>query len=396
MDIILDSNVYVSDYRMEGVNFRSLFDYLKKTQSNLVLFRIVREEVIAEFARDLEEQAAKTETTWEAYRRLHFPKKLSPFRKPDVKAQQKELRARLMKPPASVKLRYQKDTSKILVYEVFRRGIHRIPPADKHGEQLRDVIIWLTTLDYTKTFNREVAFISNDNGFWRDKEVHPQIAKDIDKLGAKLRVYRTIRSFVEENSPPAKPAEAKWAESIFTAFRPEVIAAAVKAFQPRMLGTSMSIKSDASLESVQFREGKIFDVAPDVQVVDLLFSVEVVLQTRSITDVFPLTLLTNPMNISAFPARSGLYDQHVGGFLDGLRGTSAIFGSNVPESPAQTPEQMVTENRWAIWGTAYASARLIKGHVSEKEISDFKIVKIEELPVTRAEEIVEDESKSAE
>jgi hypothetical protein len=37
MDIILDSNVYLSDIRMESIRFKNLFDYLRRTRSLLVI-----------------------------------------------------------------------------------------------------------------------------------------------------------------------------------------------------------------------------------------------------------------------------------------------------------------------------------------------------------------------
>jgi hypothetical protein len=43
MDVILDSNAYPSDIRMESIKFKNLFDYLRRTQSSLVLPRLVRE-----------------------------------------------------------------------------------------------------------------------------------------------------------------------------------------------------------------------------------------------------------------------------------------------------------------------------------------------------------------
>ena len=37
MHIILDSNIYVEDYRMSGAAFQSLFDYIRRTDSTLIL-----------------------------------------------------------------------------------------------------------------------------------------------------------------------------------------------------------------------------------------------------------------------------------------------------------------------------------------------------------------------
>ena len=56
MDVVLDANMYLSDPRMEGVAFRSLLDYLRKTQSSLIVPQIVLDEVIARYPERLSAQ----------------------------------------------------------------------------------------------------------------------------------------------------------------------------------------------------------------------------------------------------------------------------------------------------------------------------------------------------
>ena len=171
MNVILDSNVYVSDYRMENISFKNLFDYLKRTGDTLVLLRIVREEVVAHFARDLKKRGKEVAEAWRGYRALHFPDKFPEFTKPDIANQKKLLRDRLMKPSDAIVVTYHADTTRISIDDVFIRGIHRIPPANGNGEELRDVIVWLSTLDYAKTSNSSVAFITDDSGFWVNDDV---------------------------------------------------------------------------------------------------------------------------------------------------------------------------------------------------------------------------------
>jgi hypothetical protein len=49
MDVILDSNVYLSDARMESIRFKNLFDYLRRPKSSLVLPMLVVEESIGKY-----------------------------------------------------------------------------------------------------------------------------------------------------------------------------------------------------------------------------------------------------------------------------------------------------------------------------------------------------------
>jgi len=49
MDVTLDANVYLSDPWMEGIAFKSLLDYLRKTQSKLIVPKLVFDEVLARY-----------------------------------------------------------------------------------------------------------------------------------------------------------------------------------------------------------------------------------------------------------------------------------------------------------------------------------------------------------
>jgi hypothetical protein len=377
MDVILDSNVYVSDYRMESIAFKNLFDYLRRTGASLVLLRIVREEVVAKFGRDLTFRGNKVAEAWKGYRTLHFPQKLDEFMKPDVANQRKLLRQRLMKPSKAVKVIYHADTTRISVDEVFIRGIHRRPPANANGEELRDVIVWLSSLDYAKTTNRAIAFITDDAGFWVDNDVRPEIQRDIKKVEVEIRLYRNIYRFVEQNSPEARPVEDKWAYEIFPEFGDDVIATADSAIRSRrVFGPIKSV----SVKSVLFKEGKLYEVAPDVQFAELQFAVNIEFETRTVTNPVSLggfaAVLAGAVNPS--PANAFLTSAGWGRVLPTYR-SEMISGPAVPgflNWAAPQVQPSVDEGQYLMSGTVRASARLLKGNISDKEVSDFQIEKI--------------------
>ncbi|MEE9260478.1 MAG: PIN domain-containing protein, partial [Candidatus Scalindua sediminis] len=59
MKIILDTNIFVEDFLMKSIKFSNLFDFLKKTNSEIVIFQIVFQEVIALYRRKLIEKLDK-------------------------------------------------------------------------------------------------------------------------------------------------------------------------------------------------------------------------------------------------------------------------------------------------------------------------------------------------
>jgi predicted nucleic acid-binding protein len=49
MDVALDANEFLADPRMQSVRFQSLLAYLRKTQSRLLIPKIVWDEVVARY-----------------------------------------------------------------------------------------------------------------------------------------------------------------------------------------------------------------------------------------------------------------------------------------------------------------------------------------------------------
>ena len=59
MDVVLDSNIILSDPRMYGNRMQSLFRYLLRTQSSLVIPIIVWDEVLARYAARIQSEHNK-------------------------------------------------------------------------------------------------------------------------------------------------------------------------------------------------------------------------------------------------------------------------------------------------------------------------------------------------
>src|ERR1035437_10942034 len=178
MHIILDSNIYAADYRMKGVAFQSLFEYMRRTESQLVLPRVIREEVVVDYGRRLKKDAKEFEEVWRRYHHLDLSDTVPHFQKPDGKRRMKELRQKLMKPMDGVVPIYVPEITGAFIQEAFMRGIHRTRPANDNGEELRDVILWLWVLDYANNVDA-VTFMSDDGGFWAADGVHPDIDRDL-------------------------------------------------------------------------------------------------------------------------------------------------------------------------------------------------------------------------
>jgi len=143
MHIILDSNIYAADYRMGGVSFRTLFEYMRRTRSRLVLPHVIREEVVYCYARRLESESKAFEKAWNKYRLLDLGTDRGTFQEPDIRRKMTELRRKLMKPTDGIKPLYVREFKGAFLEEAFMRGVRRDRPASEQGEELRDVMLWV-------------------------------------------------------------------------------------------------------------------------------------------------------------------------------------------------------------------------------------------------------------
>ena len=266
MHIILDSNIYAADYRMKGVAFQSLFEYLRRTESRVVLPRAIREEVVIDYGRRLKAGAKAFEDACRKYRHLDLDDHVPVFRTPNGKEAMKDLRRKLMKPMDGVVPVFIPEINGAFLQDVFMRGVHRTRPADDNGEELRDVILWLWTLTYCESAKTDVAFISADGGFWADEAVHPDIDHDIRTKNGRLHIYRSIQHFLKAHAPTPVEVTDEWAQKHLQiqSIEHELIERAA-----RQLNRFRHVISGLSIKEYHFEAGKLYEVSDDARFAEL-------------------------------------------------------------------------------------------------------------------------------
>jgi hypothetical protein len=270
MDIILDANIYAGDYKFSGVAFKTLFDYIRRTESRLVLPRIIREEVVCSFGRRLKRESKNFFEAHRRYNLVDIDDRQSQFRKPDIQRAMTRLRRKLMKPSENIRPLYVPEIIGVSVEEVFMRGVHRSRPASDDGEELRDVIIWLWVLHYCSSAPGNVAFVSQDSTFWNGEEPHQHIATDIRLQENRLSICRTIDEFLKKHAPAPAEVTAEWFLTHFKVsdFERESIASATRELNGMLWGAVR----DVCLDSLDFVQGSLYEVAPGVQFAELRIS----------------------------------------------------------------------------------------------------------------------------
>jgi predicted nucleic acid-binding protein len=174
MDVALDANEFLSDPRMQSVRFQTLLAYLRKTQSRLLIPKIVWDEVIARYPERLSGPYSKAATDLKILRNLLLVAKIPEIAELKVDKEVAALKRKLKKPSPYVRSIILKNFSEVSIEEVVKRGIERTPPANPKGEELRDVAIWLMMLGHAKKSGRDVAYISHDEHFRENEDLHPR------------------------------------------------------------------------------------------------------------------------------------------------------------------------------------------------------------------------------
>ena len=268
MFVILDTNIYLSDIRMEGINFRNLFSLLKKTDSTLVLTRMVREEVVASYERQLRAASKKVAGAWTDYRRLQ----LNPhdFYEPNYKSEARDLRKRLKIGNKDIRCTVLDTMDGVDVTEVCLRGIHRRRPADDNGEELRDVILWLFAISYARKQLQPLSFISADKAFWDCDKPADQILMDIQQSTADISIYKSLDDFITSKSPQPSPVTSQTQSNLLgqTQLRELLLSAIQRKSREQSLNRFAYSLSGAEFE---VKEAKFLDGA-SYQIDDEVFS----------------------------------------------------------------------------------------------------------------------------
>jgi hypothetical protein len=149
---------------MTGASFQSLFARIRRTQSTLVLRHVAREEVFTRFQERLTSAAENLLKAWRQYQSLNMLDPEPGHPSAEIGRQRNTFRKKLRKPAPGINVLNLTEATGVDLKEVYLRGKGREAPASKNGEELRDVILWLSEVAYAKQTGERLAFVSADSG----------------------------------------------------------------------------------------------------------------------------------------------------------------------------------------------------------------------------------------
>jgi hypothetical protein len=396
MDVILDSNAYLSDIRMESIKFKNLFDYLRRTKSSLVVLRLVREETVGKYMARLANQSKKAATAVQELNRLILDKDdQTHFYAPDVRYAVRHLRAKFRAPAKGISVVYYPETTGVDVSEVFLRGVKRRRPANSEGEELRDVIIWLIVLHYAESEKKHVAFVTADGSFWKDAEVHDHIAQDISNRKLDVHLFRTVDDFVKASAPTSAKVDAAYVSRVLdeTKLVPNFVTAAKKAMESskKIFWQSFTVRS-VKLTTAKLADGSVFEINPETKFLELSYDLTFIVQALLHSSRFeqPQMFAGLAANI---PSGSWGFGQSrtFPGFGTIPSGSPLAWsgGTLNPFAPPEPPQaDQTTAKVYSVHAKAQISVRLVNDVLTETELDGLEIAKADEvLEATGATEI---------
>lgn len=200
MNVILDSNIFKSNFLLKGYNFDILFDYLERTNSKIIIPRVVYDEVVSLYKIEIEKLYSDyveskenffNNLTNEISNDFNFDFDVSKLILDYENYLEKKLKI---------------DDSSFLEYkdgylqEVVRRAINRIKPTKSDGKDFRDSLIWISILDYAKGLQMPIAFISDNVSDFADSDkisLDKTLYQECIENNVEIKYSRSLKDFIK-------------------------------------------------------------------------------------------------------------------------------------------------------------------------------------------------------
>lgn len=211
MYLILDSNILIKDFYLKSQSTETIFSYLKTCGHKIILPKIVIDELIEKYKRNLEEYNEKVQKISESYKRLEIKDKLILV---DVKKYVSEY-SKFIESVIREKQIIIKDTDKNNYSKILDKAIKKLPPfksVNGNDSGFKDAVIWEFVVDNLKENKyKPIAFITgNDRDFSNPSDkirLNPSLQKEVEGLG--LEYFISQEAFLEKYGMPLLGAVSK-------------------------------------------------------------------------------------------------------------------------------------------------------------------------------------------
>ncbi len=200
MNVVLDTNILREDLPMKSTKFNILFDYIKKTNSKVIMPKIVYQEIAAVYKREIIDRLQEFRKAKGALKGVLVDASIQDFKiviANEVKKYLAFLKKKLGISDNDI-IPYEDDYLK----EVVERAIRRTKPFSERGEGFRDALLWLTILDIARTTDQKILiFISSNVKHFASKGcLHYTLFKEAEDEGLTIKYYNSISHFIKDHA----------------------------------------------------------------------------------------------------------------------------------------------------------------------------------------------------
>lgn len=214
MDIVLDSNIIISDPWFQSQKMRVLFDFAEKSHSQVLLFEVVETEVKAHLKREVHEAIDGIQSAIRKAERLGIKSKIE-FDSAEMLEQTIVRWELTLEKMIKQRKLYRIPINSSILSEAIRRAAERVPPCNESGKELRDTILWLSFIESCKIRQDRLdhVFISyNTKDFAASDKLslRPELVKDSAEGGLSVLYYPSLESFNRAHAEKYEHITLQW------------------------------------------------------------------------------------------------------------------------------------------------------------------------------------------
>lgn len=199
MNLILDTNIFISNPTLSSMNWDVLNDYLLKTDSKIIMPQIINKEISAVYKRRLQKEYSRYKSSMKSVNDMILE---------SIKDNGVNIEEQADKIKTHIFQKLNIKDSQIIEHKpdyldkAIYRAVNHIRPCSDKKEEFRDTIIWLTLIDMAKMSSEKImAFITNNTkDFYREDKLHPDLQRDLEENGIKILLFTSLSDFIKDHS----------------------------------------------------------------------------------------------------------------------------------------------------------------------------------------------------
>ena len=203
MKLVLDTNIFCADYRLQGNAFRILFEVANRIGVEIFVPQVVFEETIGKFKSTFQDSSLKFEKVAREIERL-LGEKLGTASYKDVEEIASNYELFLAE-------RLKNNKVKILPYpqvehkHIVSRAIQRKKPFKENGDGYRDTLIWFNLLELARVEKTSIIFVTSNSSDFGKNLLLPDLQNDLTDLSISLDTIKIVTTLDEFNTLFAFP-----------------------------------------------------------------------------------------------------------------------------------------------------------------------------------------------